>query len=223
MPRLLLPDAMQQRLAQHGYQLSLSARVIGNETELVFQHCRSKDENGKEVLIDTRTDDEISAMTIYHAVADSENVNTSPFSVKDYHYTSRLNVPDDLWNDYHMFGRHHWKAIIPKCKDAKELRKMADIVLSWSDEYGGKLIPVSVLRNKLKGNGEHEFDNDGICIKCKKREEDGPCIPAPAKWEKYLKTAKNACKKLAADEATPQFIQSAAKGFISRTVHPPLP
>jgi len=144
MTRLILPDAMQQRLQQHGYQLSLSARVIGNETELVFQHCRAKAENGKDILINPKTEEQISAMVIYHAVADSENVNCSPFSVKDYHYTSRLNVSDSLWNDYHMFGRHHWKALIPKCKDGKELRKMADIVLSWSDDYGGKLIPVSV-------------------------------------------------------------------------------
>ena len=200
MTRLLLPDAMQQRLQQHGYQLSLSARVIGNETELVFQHCRAKDKNGKDVLINPKTEEQISAMVIYHAVADSENVNSSPFSIKDYHYTSRLNVSDALWNDYHMFGRHHWKALIPKCKGEKELRKMADIVLSWSDDFGGKLIPVSVLRNKLKG-------------------EDG----SPAQWEKRLKTATAACKRLVADDATPGFVKSAAKGFISRTVHPPWP
>ena len=45
----------------------------------------------------------------------------------------------------------------------------------------------------------------------------------PAQWEKWLKTASNACSKLVAYEATPGFINSAAKGFISRTVHPPLP
>jgi hypothetical protein len=191
---------MQQRLQQHGYQLSLSARVIGNETEIVFQHCRAKSENGKDILINPKTEEQISAMVIYHAVADSENVNCSPFSVKDYHYTSRLNVSDSLWNDYHMFGRHHWKALIPKCKDEKELRKMADIVLSWSDDYGGKLIPVSVLRNKLKG-------------------EDG----SPAMWERKLKTATNACKRLGADDAAPAFVRSAARGFLTSTTHPPLP
>ena len=31
------------------------------------------------------------------------------------------------------------------------------------------------------------------------------------------------CKKLADDEAAPQFVKSAAKGFVSRTTHPPLP
>jgi len=197
--RLLLPDHMQQRFAQHGHQLAFSTREIGNMTEEVFRHCAAKDENGKDVLIN-QDEEEISAMVIYHTVADSESVNTNPFSVKDYHYTSRKNIPDDLWEHYHMFGRHHWKALIPKCKNEKELRKMADIVLSWSDDYGGKLIPVSVLRNKLKG-------------------KDG----GPAQWEKRLKTAKNACKKLVADDATPGFIKSAAKGFISRTIHPPLP
>ena len=191
---------MQQRFAQHGHQLAFSAREIGNMTEEIFQYCAAKDEDGKDVLVNRKTEEEISAMVIYHTVADSENVNSSPFSIKDYHYTSRKNVPDDLWDDYHMFGRHHWKALIPKCKDAKELRKMADIVLSWSDDYGGKLIPVSVLRNKLQG-------------------KDG----GPAQWEKRLKTASNACGKLVADDATPGFVKSAAKGFISRTVHPPLP
>ena len=200
MTRLLLPDHMQQRFAQHGYQLSFSARVIGNDTEEVFEHCRREDEDGNEILIDPRTEEKITAMVIYHTVADSENVNSNPFSIKDYHYTSRMNVPDDLWDDYHMFGRHHWKALIPKCRDAKELRKMADIVLSWSDDYGGKLIPVSVLRNKLKG-------------------EDGDA----AKWERWLKTAKNACKKLAAFEGTPQFVQTASRRYITSTVHPPLP
>ena len=198
--KLLLPDHMQQRFAQHGHQLSFSAREIGNMTEEIFQYCAAKDEDGKDVLINRKTEEEISAMVIYHAVADSENVNSSPFSIKDYHYTSRKNVPDDLWDDYHMFGRHHWKSLIPKCRDAKELRKMADIVLSWSDDYGGKLIPVSVLRNKLQG-------------------KDG----GPAKWEKSLKTATNACSRLVADAATPGFVRDASKRYINATAHPPLP
>ncbi len=200
MTRLILPDHVQQRLAVHGAQSDISTREIGNITESIFQYCTAKDENGKDVLINRKTEEEISAFAIYNLVADSECANTSPFSVKDYHYTSRKNIPDDLWQEYHMFGRHHWKAIIPKCKSPKELRKMADIVLSWSDDYGGKLIPVSVLRNKLKG-------------------EDGD----KAQWEKRLKTATNACKKLAADEAAPQFVRSESRRFLTSTKHPPLP
>ena len=200
MTRLLLLDDEKNEFAHLGFQSSQNARELGNKVEDQFARCRFKDEDGNDILVDPRTEEVITAMSIYYACADSESANTNPFSLKDYHYTSKMNVPDDLWEHYHMFGRHHWKALIPRCKDAKELGKMADIVLSWSDEYGGKLIPVWALRDKLTG-------------------KDG----GPAQWEKRLKTATNACKKLAGDEAAPAFVKSAAKGFVSRTVHPPLP
>ena len=77
---------------------------------------------------------------------------------------------------------------------------MADIVVSWADSYGGVIISVAALRHKLTG-------------------KDG----SPAGWEKRLKTATNATKKLANDMQAPQFVRSAAKGFLSLTVHPPLP
>ena len=200
MTRLLLLEDEKNEFAHLGFQSSRNARELGNKAEAQFARCRFKDEDGNDILIEPRTEEEITAFDIYYGIADSEAANTNPFSIKDYHYTSRKNVPDDLWDDYHMFGRHHWKALIPRCKDAKELRKMADIVLSWSDDYGGKLIPVSVLRNKLQG-------------------KDG----GPAKWEKWLKTASTACKKLAADDATPTFVSKEAKRFVTATTHPPLP
>ena len=200
MTRLLLLEDEKNEFAHLGFQSSRNARELGNKAEAQFARCRFKDEDGNDILIEPRTEEEITAFDIYYGIADSEAANTNPFSIKDYHYTSRKNVPDDLWDDYHMFGRHHWKALIPRCKDAKELRKMADIVLSWSDDYGGKLIPVSVLRNKLQG-------------------KDG----GPAKWEKWLKTASTACKKLAADDATPSFVSKEAKRFVTTTTHPPLP
>ena len=200
MTRLLLLDDEKNEFAHLGFQSSRNARELGNKVEDQFARCRFKDEDGNDILVDPRTEEVITAMSIYYACADSESANTNPFSLKDYHYTSKMNVPDDLWEHYHMFGRHHWKALIPRCKDAKELGKMADIVLSWSDEYGGKLIPVWALRDKLQG-------------------KDG----GPAQWEKRLKTATNACKKLAGDDATPGFIRAAARYFVTATAHPPLP
>ena len=77
---------------------------------------------------------------------------------------------------------------------------MADVVVSWAHDYGGEIISVAALRHKLSG-------------------KDG----GPADWEKKLKTATNACKKLAADEAAPQFVRSESRRFLTSTKHPPLP
>ena len=192
MTKLILPDAMTARLAQLGHMNDVTAWEMGDLATWMFNYCTIQ---GK--LINPVTEEEMKSYVLYNTIAKA--AGKSPHSIRDYHYTS-ARVPLSIREKYHILGRHHYKALCPHFETVQELTKLCDIVLSWSDEYGGELISVAALRHKLTG-------------------KDG----GPAPWEKRLKTATNACKKLSADEAAPQFIKSAAKGFISRTVHPPLP
>ena len=191
MTRLILPDAMQARLAQLGHMNDVTAWEMGDLAVWMFDRCTAK---GK--LKNPVTKEEMKSYVLYNAIANA--AGKSPHSIRDYHYTS-ARVPQSIRERYPL-GRHHFKALCPHFDTAQELTKLCDIVLSWSDDWGGNLIPVSVLRNKLAG-------------------KDG----GPAVWEKWLKTAKNACKKLADHEAAPQFVRSAARYFGTSTTHPPLP
>ena len=192
MTRLLLPDAMEARLAQLGHMNDITAWEMGDLATWMFDYCTVDG-----TLINPVTEEEIPSYVLYNAIAKA--AGKSPHSIRDYHYTSSR-VPLSIRERYDILGRHHFKALCPHFDTVQDLTKLCDIVLSWSDDYGGELISVAALRHKLTG-------------------KDG----GPAPWEKWLKTATNACKKLAADDAAPAFVKSAAKGFVSRTVHPPLP
>ena len=183
---------MEARLAQLGHMNDVTAWEMGDLATWMFSYCTIND-----TLINPVTEEEIPSYVLYNAIAKA--AGKSPHSIRDYHYTS-TRIPPSIREKYHILGRHHFKALCPHFTDIQGLSKLCDIVVSWSDDYGGQLISVAALRHKLAG-------------------KDG----SPAQWEKRLKTAKNACKKLVADDATPGFIKSAAKGFVSRTVHPPLP
>ena len=196
MKRRSLPEEIEQRFAAYGHQNDLTAWEIGWLTVWVFDYCARVDEKGKKIYVDNN-EEIIKSYELYNLCAKATQVK-SVHSVRNWHGVAK-NVPPSLKEDYPL-GLSHWKVIIPHCNSLKELRKMADIVVSWADDYGGTIISVAALRHKLTG-------------------KDG----SPAQWEKRLKTATNATKKLASDMQAPQFVRSAAKGFLSRTVHPPLP
>jgi hypothetical protein len=183
---------MQARLAQLGHMNDVTAWEMGDLATWMFDYCTIND-----TLINPVTEEEMPSYVLYNTIAKA--AGKSPHSIRDYHYTSSR-VPLSIRERYHVLGRHHFKALCPHFNTVPELGKLCDIVLSWSDDYGGQLISVAALRHKLTG-------------------KDG----GPAQWEKKLKTATNATRKLAADEAAPAFVRSAAKGFLSLTVHPPLP
>ena len=149
-----------------------------------------------DTLINPVTEEEIPSHVLYNSIAKA--ASKSPHSIRDYHYTSKR-VPISIRERYDVLGRHHFKALCPHFETVQELTKLCDIALSWGDEYG-TVISVAALRHKLSG-------------------KDG----GPANWEKWLKTASIACKKLAADDATPSFVRSEAKRFVTATTHPPLP
>ena len=192
MTKLILPDAMQARLAQLGHMNDVTAWEMGDLATWMFDYCTIKGQ-----LINPVTEEEMKSYVLYNAIAKA--AGKVGHSIRDYHYVSRR-VPLSIREKYDVLSRSHFKALCPHFQTTQELSKLCDIVIAWADSYGGELISVAALRHKLTG-------------------KDG----GPAPWEKRLKTATNACKKLSADEAAPQFIKSAAKGFISRTVHPPLP
>ena len=145
-------------------------------------------------LINPVTEEPMKAYALYDAIGKS--AVKSPHSIRDFHYTSK-HIPISVREKYHVLGRHHFKALIPHCTTIRELENMADIVMSWSQD---DLISVADLRSRLTG-------------------QDG----GPAKWEKWAKTATNACRKLAEHDSTPDFLRGAAKRFMKGSVHPPLP
>jgi len=183
---------MEARLAQLGHMNDVTAWEMGDLAVWMFDYCTVGDK-----LINPVTEEEMHGYVLYDAIAKA--AGKSPHSIRDYHYTS-VRVPPSIRERYDVLGRHHFKALCPHFETIQELAKLCDIVISWSDDFGGQLISVAALRHKMAG-------------------KDGD----PARWEKRLKTASNACSKLVADDATPGFIKSAAKGFLSRTIHPPLP
>ena len=190
-----LSDVVENRFAQLGHQNDVTVWELGWFTEWTFDRCARIDEDGKKIYVD-EDENVIKSYELYNLCAEATQV-TSVHSLRNWHSVAK-NISPKLKEDYPL-GLSHWKAIIPHCDTEKELRKMAEIVLSLTSPDGA-IISVVDLRRRLDG-------------------KDG----GPAPWEKWLKTATNACKKLAGDEAAPQFVKSAAKGFVSRTVHPPLP
>ena len=194
MTRRSLDDRIEARFAQLGHQNDVTVWELGWLTEWTFDHC-SRVEDGKKIYVDG-DENVVPSYELYNIIAKASQV-TSVHSLRNWHGVAK-NVSPKLKEDYPL-GLSHWKAIIPHCNNEKELRKMADIVVSWADDFGGAIISVAALRHKLKGKN------------------------GPADWEKKLKTATNACKKLAADEAAPQFVRTGARRFITTTAHPPLP
>ena len=190
-----LPDIIENKFAQLGHQNDVTVWELGWFTEWTFDRCSRIDEDGKKIYVD-EDENIIKSYELYNLCAEATQV-TSVHSLRNWHSVAK-NVSPKLKEDFPL-GLSHWKAIIPHCDTEKELRKMADIVLSLTSP-SGDIISVVDLRKRLAG-------------------QDG----GPAQWEKWLKTARNACKKLADEEAAPQFVRSASKGYISRTVHPPLP
>ena len=150
-----------------------------------------------DTLINPVTEEEIPRHVLYNEIAKA--AAKSPHSIRDYHYVSSR-VPLSTREKYDVLSRSHFKALCPYYETVQELHKLCEIVIAWADNYDGVIISVAALRHKLSG-------------------KDG----GPAKWEKWLKTASTACKKLSSDDATPSFVRSEAKRFVTATTHPPLP
>jgi len=190
-----LSDLVENKFAQLGHQNDVTVWELGWFTEWTFDHCTRTDEDGKKIYVD-EDENVIKSYELYNLCAEATQV-TSVHSLRNWHGVAK-NVSPKLKEDYPL-GLSHWKAIIPHCNTEKELRKLADIVLSFTSPDGA-IISVVDLRRRLSG-------------------KDG----GPADWEKKLKTATNATKKLANDMQAPSFVRSAARGFLTSTTHPPLP
>ena len=127
MPKLILSDAIEARLAQLGRQNDITAWEIGDIAVFIFDHCTV---DGK--LINPQSEEEIQSSVLYNSIAKATQVK-SFHSVRDYHYTSK-NIPPSVREDYPEFGRHLWKALVPHSDGTVTgLRKLADICQSWSD------------------------------------------------------------------------------------------
>ena len=127
---------------------------------------------------------------LYNAVGQFSN--RSPHTIRDYCWTSR-NVPVSVRNEFDMMGRHHLKALIPHVDEMGGWHKACTTVLSWGDDYGGNLIPVHALREKLSGAHQE-----------------------PA-WLRRTRSARNTLARVAEDEDTPQELREFAFDFVSAT------
>lgn len=205
MAKLLLPEKINNRLQHLGFQNDYSAMEMGREVHLLFEHYLVE-LNEEWKLIDPNTRGEITPGDVYREAAKSA-MKPIP-SMRDYHYTAR-NVSPDLELEFHMLGRHHWKALIPRCSkvgyklwevaNQGDLAEWAYRILEWADDYGGQIISVAALRDKLSSDG------------------DG----ASPMWSKRYKRAYKLCKLLAEDAECPGHLRSAAEAFRRASV--PLP
>ena len=195
MARIILPDSVEARLAQLGHMNDVTAWDLGDISEWVFQQFTVKID-GIEKLINPRTEEEIERQEVYSAIARA--ANKSPFSIRDYHYTS-IRVPDTLRHEFDQLGRHHWKALAPHYTTIKEARVLCNKVLAWSDDYGGSLVSVAALRLRLAAGGNGEL----------------------TAWAKRYKRARKLCKQLAEDTECPSHLRQAAEAFRRASV--PLP
>jgi len=160
----------------------------------IFTLCERK-VDGKTILINPATEDEISPYDIYAEIA--RHANKSVHSIRDYIYTSR-NVPLSVREAYPQFGRHHLKSLIPHFQTLDELYALCEKVAQWSEELGVPVMSVAALRHRLKENG----------------------TPHP-EWERRFKRLLSIAKRLADDEGAPAFVRQIASKVIRSEV--PLP
>jgi hypothetical protein len=195
---LIFSDEVEARLQQLGYQNDITAWEIGDLTEYVFHLC-SRVMDDKEVLIDPQTEEPIKSSVLYNAVG--KHAGKAPAAIRDYRYTSR-NVPISIRHEYHMLGRHHWKALIPHAKTVEDLQWWGNQILEWAEDYNGQIISVAALRMKLAAK------------------EDG----GERAWAKTYRLARKHCDKLISykdEEAPPPHLKDAAEHFLNAAV--PLP
>ena len=193
-----LADEVEARLQQLGFQNDVTAWEIGDLTEWLFQ-LLTRVIDDKEVLVDPQTEEVIGAGVLYATVA--KHAGKAPAAIRDYRYTSR-HIPIGVRQDYHMLGRHHWKALIPHAKTTEDLRWWGNQILEWADDYGGAIITVAALRHKLSAR-----------TNSKERRWERPYHLACSNLGKMLKQKD--------EEAAPLFIQLAAENFLKAGV--PLP
>lgn len=139
-------DDVEARLAQVGAQADMSAWELGDLTVWLMEQVRVGDK-----YIDPHTEEEISTYQIYAEIG--KHARKAPESIRDYAYTSR-NVPLSVRQAYPMLGRHHFKALIPHYSTLDELYSWCEKIMRWADDYAGVVIPVAVLRHRLKDNGD---------------------------------------------------------------------
>lgn len=188
--RIRLPEKVEDRLAFLGEQNDVTAMEIGYITEEIFRYCtRIKD--GKEVLIDPQSEEEITAHSIYASVAIP--AKKSPRSIEDYRYVAK-NVPDYVVKQFPQWGRHHWKAMIPHVENTTELIALAEKMAEASDEYGG-VMGVNAMRNRLKPE------------------------PLPV-WERELNKLTKAASRLSNDEDAPEWVVGMCKTVLKLSENP---
>lgn len=185
---LKLSDEVEARLAAVGASNDHTAFELGDLTEWIFGLCTA---DGK--LINPSTEEEITPGVLYNTVA--KHARKSPQAIRDYRYTSRR-IPMEFRQEYHDFGRHHWKALCPHFETVGELRALCEKVLDWSD---GDLISVQALRLRLAAGGNGEL----------------------AMGAKRYQRTRKLCKLLAEDEECPGHLRAAAEAFRRASV--PLP
>jgi len=180
-----LSDHIEQRLQQLGFQNDLSAWEIGDLTEWIFQRVRLPDGT----LINPETEEQLQSHDLYAAIG--KHAGKSPHAVRDYHYTSSR-IPRELRNDYHMLGRHHWKALIPHARSEHELKEWAEKILEWADDYGGAIISVAALRLKLASK-----DNGG-----------------EKRWARAYRLARLHCERILKQKDVPHIVTAAVEQFL---------
>jgi len=193
-----LADEIEARLAHLGAQNDISSWELG-DLSLWIMELLTRVTNGKSVLVDPTTEEEISPYVLYGAIAKS--AGKSPHSIRDYVYTSK-HIPLSVRTDYPMITRHMWKCLIPHAATVADLHWWANQILEWADDYGGQIITVAALRHKLSAR-----------TNSKERRWERPYHLACSNLGKMLKQKD--------EEAAPLFIQLAAENFLKAGV--PLP
>ena len=183
-----LSDEIENRLQHLGYQNDVTAWEIGDLTEYIFRVMTTPEGQ----LVNPFSEEEVSAGEVYNTIA--KYASKSPHAIRDYRYTSAT-VPQHLREDYHMLGRHHWKALIPHSDDESGLRWWANKILEWADDYNGQIITVAALRHKLdaRANGETH------------------------KWERPHRLSRQHAERLLkyeGEDEPPAYIQLAARNYL---------
>jgi len=197
-----LSDDFKAELNALGAQNSESALEIGRKVHALIELCERKvptqDGGTKIILVDPETEEPTTIHEICLECGKADAANLAPETIADYRSTARY-VSRRIEKEFHMFGRHHWKAIVAHAKTDAEQRVLCNKILSWMDDYGGTMISVAALRIRLAaGNNGNR-----------------------TRWAKEYKRACRACEKLKADDDAPAFIRSIAEKFLRASV--PLP